>query len=173
MDFFEAVRQRRSIRAFSKQPVAPEAVEKILAAANEAPSAGNLQSYEIYVLVGDPAQLELARAAWDQFFIAGAPVVLVFCTHAARAKQRYGKRGEQLYAVQDATIACTFAMLAATTLGLGTVWVGAFHTDEVRRTIGAPPGIEPVAILPIGYAAEEPASPGRRRLDDLVHRPSV
>ncbi|SPE36304.1 Putative NADH dehydrogenase/NAD(P)H nitroreductase AF_0226 (fragment) [Candidatus Sulfopaludibacter sp. SbA6] len=61
-------------------------------------------------------------------------------------------------------------MLAATALGLGSVWVGDFQTGEVRRVIGAPPGIEPVAILPIGYAAEEPAPPGRRPLDDLVHR---
>jgi len=95
-------------------------------------------------------------------------VALVFCTHAARAG-RYGKRGELLYAIQDATIACTFAMLAATALGLATVWVGAFDAGEVRRVIQAPEGIDPVAILPLGYAAEDPASPGRRRLEDLVH----
>jgi len=61
-------------------------------------------------------------------------------------------------------------MLAATALGLATVWVGAFDTDEVRRVIGAPADFDPVAILPVGYAAEDPAPPGRRPLDDLVHQ---
>ena len=60
--------------------------------------------------------------------------------------------------------------LAATALGLATVWVGAFHPGEVRRVLGAPAGIDPVAILPVGYPAEEPVSPGRRPLRDLVHR---
>ena len=168
MELFEVIRQRRSVRAFRSKPIAPETLEQILQAANAAPSAGNLQAYEIYQVTNSHTRSALARAAGDQFFLAGAPVALVFCTHAARAG-RYGKRGELLYAIQDATIACTFAMLAATALGLATVWVGAFDAGEVRRVIQAPEGIDPVAILPLGYAAEDPASPGRRRLEDLVH----
>jgi nitroreductase len=93
----------------------------------------------------------------------------VFCTNAARSADRYGKRAEHLYAVQDATIACTFAMLAATAQGLATVWVGAFDPDAVSKVVGAPPGIAPVAILPIGRAGETPEAPGRRGLEDLVH----
>jgi len=169
MEFFEVIRRRRSVRAFRKTPVQPEALQRILAAANAAPSAGNLQAYEIFVVTDDRTRSALARAAYDQFFLLGAPVVLVFCTHAARA-MRYGKRGEELYTIQDASIACTFAMLAATALGLATVWVGAFDTDEVRSVIGAPLSTNPAVILPIGYAAEEPAFPGRRPLDELVHR---
>jgi nitroreductase len=169
MDFFEVTRRRRSVRAFSSAPVTAEMLEKILEAANAAASAGNLQAYEIYTVTNDRARSALGRAAYDQFFLVSAPVSLVFCTHAARTA-RYGARGKQLYTIQDATIACTFAMLAATALGLATVWVGAFDTDKVRRIIGAPADFDPVAILPIGYAAEEPVSPGRRALADLVHR---
>jgi len=170
MHFFEVIRRRRSVRAFLKKPVAADTLRTILEAANAAPSAGNLQSYEIYVVTTDLTRVALAHAADDQFFVAGAPAALVFCTHAARVAEQYAERGEQLYTVQDATIACAFAMLAAAALGLASVWVGAFRPGEVRRIVGAPPGIEPVAILPIGYAAEEPISPGRRPLDDLVHR---
>lgn len=169
MEFFEVIERRRSVRAFRSTPVATETLERILEAANAAPSAGNLQAYEIYVVTNDRARSALARAAYDQLFLAGAPVTLVFCTHAARAT-RYGKRGEDLYTIQDAAIACTFAMLAATALGLATVWIGAFKTEEIRRIIGAPTSTDPVALLPIGYGAEEPASPGRRPLDTLVHR---
>jgi nitroreductase len=110
----------------------------------------------------------LARAAHEQLFLAGAPVSLVFCTHEARSGERYGKRAD-LYAVQDAAIACAFAMLAAAAQGLATVWVGSFEPDDVRRLIGAPPGIVPVAILPIGRPAAVPEAPGRRELEDLVH----
>jgi nitroreductase len=170
MEFFNVVRQRRSIRAFAKEPVAEEQLRGILEAANAAPSAGNLQAYEIYLITGARQREALARAAKDQFFVASAPVALVFCANAARSHERYGKRAKNLYAVQDATIACAFAMLAATALGLATVWVGAFDDDAVHHVIGSPSGIVPVAILPIGYAAEKPEAPGRRGLDDLVHR---
>ena len=112
----------------------------------------------------------LARAALEQWFVAGAPVVLVFCAHPSRAARRYPQRGVHLYAIQDATIACAFAMLAATALGLATVWVGAFDDESVRRAIRAPPEAVPVALLPVGYAAEEPETTTRRRLSDLVHQ---
>jgi nitroreductase len=74
-----------------------------------------------------------------------------------------------LYSVQDATIACTYAMLAATAAGLSTTWVGAFSDERVHRAIGTPAGVRPVAILPIGYAAEEPDDTVRRKLADLIH----
>jgi nitroreductase len=99
-----------------------------------------------------------------------APIVLVFCTHAGRSAIRYGDRGVDLYCVQDTTIACTFAMLAATALGLSTVWMGAFDEDEVRYIINAPRACRPVAMLPIGYAAESSRIPPRRSLHDLVHQ---
>ena len=60
-------------------------------------------------------------------------------------------------------------MLAATALGLATVWVGAFHDDEVRRAIRGPDEVMPVAVLPIGYPAEQPAPSPRRAIHDLAH----
>ena len=169
MKFFDVVKKRRSIRTFLPATIAEDELRRILEAANAAPSAGNLQSYEIYVVKEKRRRESLARAAHEQLFVACAPVSLVFCTHAARSEERYGKRAERLYAVQDATIACTFAMLAATAQGLATVWVGAFEAEDVRRVIGAPPGIVPVAILPVGRAADVPEAPARRGLEELVH----
>ncbi len=169
MDVFEAICERRSIRAFAGRPVGDADVWRILEAVNAAPSAGNLQAYEIYWVRAETARWALARAAHDQEFVAQAPVVLVFCAHAARSGRRYGRRGETLYAVQDATIAATFAMLAAVALGLGSVWVGAFDEEQVRSVIGAPAGLRPVAILPIGYPAEHPPATPRRSLKEIVH----
>ena len=169
MDFFEVVTRRRSIRSFQTRPIEADKLRQILEAANAAPSAGNLQGYEIHV-VGAPEQRRaLAKAALEQTFLAQAPVALVFCTNAQRSVARYRERGRRLYAVQDATIAATFAMLAATALGLATVWIGAFDDDAVWRVIGSPAGQVPVAILPIGYPAEEPAPTARRPLEELIH----
>lgn len=169
MNFFDVVEQRHSIRAFTSEPIKPERLQQILAAANRAPSAGNLQGFEIFVVQDAAKKAALAEAALSQEFIAEAAVVLVFCTHAARSAQKYGRRGETLYTIQDATIACTFAMLTATAVNLASVWVGAFHTEAVQEIIDAPAGIVPAAILPIGYAAGQPRFTSRRELSDIVH----
>lgn len=170
MDLFKAIAERRSVRAFRDDPISPELVEKILAAANQAPSAGNLQAYEIILVTRKPIKEALARAALDQNFIIEAPVVLAFVTNPRRSSLNYGQRGEVLYCLQDATIACAYAQLAATALGLASVWVGAYHDRAVREILGLPPESQPAALLPIGYPAEEPPATPRRSLKDLVRK---
>ena len=169
MEFCDVIRERRSIRAFTGQTIEPEKLQKILETANLAPSAGNLQAYEIYVVTDAKKRDGLACAALAQDYIAAAPVALVFCTHPELTKDHYTERGTRLYTVQDATIACTFAMLAATDLGLGSVWVGTFDEKAVRLIIRAPDGQTPVVILPIGYPNEFPEHHPRRSLDNITH----
>lgn len=168
MEFFEVVRSRHSIRAFTAKPVEAEKLQVILETANRAPSAGNLQAYEIYAVTRRTILNALARAALDQEFVAQAPLALVFCAHPACSARRYGQRGVTLYCIQDATIACAYAQLAATALGLASVWVGAFDEDEVRKAIGAAAALLPVAILPVGYAGEKPEATSRRSLKSQV-----
>jgi nitroreductase len=170
MDFFEIVKQRRSIRLFADRPVAEEQIERVLETALAAPSAGNLQAYRIFVVKSNEVRAALTAAALGQDCVRTAPVVLVFCTHAAQAAKKYGERGERLYTLQDATIACTFAMLAIEALGLATVWVGAFREEAAWKAIGSPEGLVPVAMLPFGYAGEQPEPTFRRSVDKLVHR---
>jgi nitroreductase len=169
MQFAELIEQRRSIRGFTAQPVEQWKLDKILEAMNEAPSGGNCQAYEVYVVRRADQRAALAAAAHGQDFLKVSPVVLVFCAHPALSEVRYGERGARLYAIQDATIACTYAMLAIVDLGLATVWVGAFEDDEVWKVIGSPEGLRPVAMLPVGYAAMEPGPKSRRPLSSLVH----
>ena len=169
MDLFEVIHARQSIRLYTEQSIEDEKLQRILQAAADAPSAGNRQAYEIYLVRDLELRKQLVQAAGEQEFLAQAPVVLVFCTHPARNAERYAQRGETLYAVQDATIACTCAMLAVTAQGLGSVWVGAFDEQEVSRILGLPSDQRPVTLLPIGYAGEIPARRNRRSLEDLVH----
>jgi nitroreductase len=169
MEYFDLIHRRRSIRLFEELPVEEEKIRAILDAANTAPSAGGLQAYEIY-LVKDPSpRARLASVLVRMEFFSVAPVILIFCANPARSVEKYGERGRQLYALQDATIACTHAMLAATALDLASVWVGAFREQEVSQALNLPSSVIPVAILPIGYPAEVVEARPRRTLETLVH----
>jgi nitroreductase len=165
VEFFEVVRQRQSVRAYSAREVDPAAVQSILEATNRAPSAGNFQAFEVYVVRGREKQAVLAAATFDQKFVAQAQLSLVFCTNASRCQYD----GADTWALEDATIATTFAMLAIADLGLATCWVGAFLPEKVAAVIGAPAGVVPMAILPIGHAGEVPERTTRRSLAELVH----
>ncbi|GAB6040492.1 nitroreductase family protein [Endothiovibrio diazotrophicus] len=170
-DFFETVRHRHSVRLYqSDMPVEAEKLHAVLEAACAAPSAGDLQAYRIIVVTRDEERQRLARVAGDQPFLSQAPVTLVFCTDAARSGERYGERGEKLYAVQDATIAAAYAQLAVVAAGMASTWVGYFDNAEVAELLELEPGLEPVAMLAVGYSAELPEPTPRRPMDDVVHR---
>ncbi|MBI4327101.1 MAG: nitroreductase family protein [Chloroflexi bacterium] len=168
MDLFETIQARQSVRAYQTAAIEPAKLKAILAAANQAPSAGNLQAYRIHVVRDKKTKRALAKAALDQAFVAQAPVVLVFCADPARSAVRYGARGEGLYCVQDATIAAAYAQLAATALGLATCWVGAFDEEPVACALHLLPGQRPIAISPLGYPAETPPRAPRRSLAEVV-----
>jgi nitroreductase len=167
--FFEVVDERHSMRAYQDKPIEAEKLTQILETINRAPSAGNLQGFELFVVHQKEHRQALVGAALGQGFLAEAPVVLIFCANPARSAIWYKQRGKKLYCVQDATIACTYAMLAATALGLSSVWVGAFDEAGVRAAAGIPEDLVPVAMLPIGYAGKQPRLTPRRELKDIVH----
>ncbi|MCL5789470.1 MAG: nitroreductase family protein [Candidatus Thermoplasmatota archaeon] len=163
----EVFKNRKSTRAFLPERVKGEILRKILESTALAPSAGNLQAYEIYVVTNKEKKEGIARAAHGHDFISQAPVCLVFCACPEISESKFGRRGRNLFCIQDATIAATFAILKAVDEGLGTVWVGSFNEKAVAKTIGCEPSI-PVVIIPIGFPAENPKVSDRRPLCDLV-----
>lgn len=167
-DFFSVLRRRRSVRAFRREPVPRHLLEQVLEAARWSPSAGNLQAWEIAV-VSDPAvRRRLAHAAYGQEFLAEAPHVLAVSALPERSAVRYGRRGRELYCLQDATLAAGYLLLAAAALGLATCWVGAFAEEEVRRLLGLTPEHRPIALIALGYPDEDPPPPPRLPLSALV-----
>jgi nitroreductase len=168
MDLFETVKARHSIRAFQSRSVEEGKVNRIIETVNLAPSAGDLQAYEIVVVKDSRRRNELAKASGGQGFISEAPVCLVFLTYPERSSRKYGRRGSELYCLQDASIATAYAQLAATALGLASTWVGAFNEEAVAKVVEAPKNKRPIAILPIGYAAETPEVTPRRRISEIV-----
>jgi len=169
VDVFEAIRGRRSIRAFESREVPEELVERLIEAARWAPSAGNIQPWEFIIVRKQEIKRKLAEAALYQSFIEEAPVVIVVCVDEARSAQGYGIRGKTLYCIQDTAAAIQNIHLAAYSMGLGTCWVGAFREDEARKVLKTPAGIRPVAIIPVGYPAETPSPRSRRPLKQIVH----
>ncbi len=99
MDFFQVVETRQSIRAFQDKPIEPEQLQRILETINRAPSAGNLQAYEVYLVTHGDVLRALARSTNGQDFITQAPLALVFCAHPARSAKKYSQRGTTLYCV--------------------------------------------------------------------------
>ncbi|MBI4026883.1 MAG: nitroreductase family protein [Verrucomicrobia bacterium] len=169
MDLSDVVAKRYSVRAFNDQPVSEAALKSILETANAAPSAGNRQAYEIVVVRDAKRRRQLAVASHEQWFVAEAPVVLIFFANPERNRERYRERGVSLYCLQDSAVACAYAQLAATALGLGTCWVGSFEDRAVSEILGAPASWQPVAILPIGQPADKPRPRERRPLSNLAH----
>jgi len=117
MKFSQVIAARKSIRSYLPQPVEREKLQVVLKAAVRAPSAGNLQAFQIYVVRNDVLKGRLAAAAMGQPFVATAPVILVACADQGRA-DRVAKGGEVRYSAQDAVIALAYAQLAATEQGL-------------------------------------------------------
>jgi nitroreductase len=166
MNFFNLLKKRTSIRSFTERPVQEEDVDKLLRAANSAPSAGNLQAYEILVIKDDDLQKDLAEDAHGQKFIKKSPVMFAFLQDAPRSKDKYGERGE-FYSIQDGTIAASYLQLAAVELGLGSCWVGAFDEEKVKDDLDTDK--KPLALIPLGYPAKSSSGDSpRRELDDLV-----
>ena len=166
MECIESIKGRRSIRKFKDQPVEKELVEKLLDAAQMAPSAGNLQARDFIIISDKTTKQKLSKAAMGQSFIEQAPIAIVVIANIERSSRIYRSRGE-LYAIQDASAGIENLLLAAHSMGLGTCWVGAFDETQVSALLGIPHRTKPVAIIPVGYPAEQPSAPPR--MDRLVH----
>ena len=143
-----------------------EKIDRILQAANRAPSARNLQSYKIFVIENQKIKEQLQEACRGQEFINQAGVCLVFVSWIEDSGVISERTG--FFAQLDATIACYQAWLAAVDLGLSGVWIGAFSEEEIISLLDLKFGQQPIAVLPLGYSANTPELKERKELKDLV-----
>jgi len=169
MEFNKLINKRQSIRTFKDKEVPEKDIKKILEAAIRAPSAGNLQAYEMYVIKDEETKNRLSGASLGQDSIKEASVCIVFCAHPKRSSVKYEERGRDLYCLYDTAIACAYAQLEVTNLGYGSVWVSAFEDDKVRKVLDINESLIPVSILPIGISNETPEYKSRREYNEIVH----
>jgi nitroreductase len=166
MDVYEAIRTRKSIRAWAERDVEEAALRRVLEAGRLAPSAKNLQEWR-FVVVRDPAtRAELTEAAKGQRFVGEAPVVLAF---VSESQNDYRMTCGQLRYPIDAAILQDHVSLLATAEGLATCWVGAFHADQAKAALGLPDEAEVVELMPLGHPADTPPAKERLGIEELVH----
>ena len=142
---------RVSVRKYTVQPVEAEKVEKLLRAAMAAPSAGNQQPWEFYIVRDRSAIQALSKATPYSLCAAQAPVVIVPC-------MRVGCLSDA-HRLLDLSAATENPLLQADSLGLGACWIGIAPQPEwienVRKILSLPSTLEAFALIPCGFPAEE------------------
>ncbi|MEI2418399.1 NADPH-dependent oxidoreductase [Orrella sp. JC864] len=155
--------RHRSVRAFLPRPLPAEVLPTMLAAAQSGSTSSNLQVWSV-VAIEDPSHKErLSAWANDQAFVRQAPLFLVWLADYARARRLASLQGAQIdggdyvesvvLGAVDTAIAAQNAMLAAESLGLGAVYVGAIrsHVSEIAKDLKLPPHVFPVFGMAVGY----------------------
>ena len=166
-DFFRVISVRRSTRNFDTSKLVEQwKVDKILAAADTAPSAGNFQGFEVFYIRNTEIKKRLIEAANNQPYV-NAPVVLVFCKDPSRVKINFPPEILAKFSLQDATLAAGYSQLAASALGLSSIWIGMIDEEKVKQIIGT--DLTPSSILCIGYPHQKRLPKSRRKLKDLIH----
>jgi nitroreductase len=161
MDVLEAIRIRRSIRKYRPEPIPDEKLEIILEAARLAPSAANRQPWRFVVIEDRERRKALAKAANDQTFLGDAGAIVAAISDPEKSARWHEK---------DTMIALEHLVLAATALGYGTCWIGAFNEDAVKSLLNIPAKMKVVALLPIGIPDEKPASRRKRELSEIFFK---
>lgn len=177
MTVIEGIKNRRSVRKFTEQPVARETLEEIIAASAYAPSWKNTQVAR-YLVIQDKEQIDrIAKEGMLDFTyntntLLGCSTVVILTTVAKRSGyERDGSfttKKEDRWEYFDAGIACQTFMLAASELGVGSVVMGIFDEDYLRKEYQIPEDRNIAAIMAVGYPAEEPAAPKRKSVEELV-----
>ena len=161
-DFLKLAKKRYACRKYFDKQVEPEKLARILEAGRVAPTGANRQPQRLVVIQSKEGMERLARCTRDF----GAPLAVIVCADTSEAWTR--KYDDKMIGDIDASIVTDHMMLAATSLGLDTLWICMFKPEAVREEFSLPPHVKPVNILLIGYGDGIPADPDRH---DTLRKP--
>ncbi|MDK2964957.1 MULTISPECIES: nitroreductase family protein [Lacrimispora] len=151
MDYEDVLRKRYSVRKYKDQLVEKEKLNKILEAGRLAPTAGNHQPQRILVVNSDEGIAKMQECTPCHF-----QAKLLFLVCYDKQAEHHNHYGDQRpYGEVDASIALTQMMLEAYNLGLGSVWVGLFNPELLRKNFDIPDHYEILGIMPVGYPDDE------------------
>jgi nitroreductase len=145
---------RRSVRKYAPDPIPEEDLYLILEAARRAPTGANRQRWQMVVVTDPDLRRKTAEACNGQMWLAEAPVILCMLGTPEGDSPEGNKR--------NGVIVLDHAILAATSLGYGTCWIGAYDADKVKAVLGVPADYDVVYLTPVGVPAQEPAFRGRK-----------
>ncbi len=159
MDTIDAIMKRRSIRKYEPKPLPDEHLQAVLEAGRQAPSAANRQPWHFIVVADRDEKQRLAEACSGQTWMADASVII-----AGIGKPAANEKWHRV----DVGIAMQNMILAATALGYGTCWIGAFDQEEVKAALGVPDELTVVALTPVGVPADQPEARPRQPLSEFA-----
>ena len=178
MDVLEAIENRRTIRRYKTTPVSQETLNIILKAGTLAPSWGNTQTWRWVVIQDQKVKMEIAEKVLRSGnrgteAVKTAPVIIAACAELNRAGFREGQpstdKGGYWY-MFDAALALENMVLVATSLGLGTLFIGGMNANKVESILGVPQGYACAILMVLGYPDEEPEARPRKEIVDLVFK---
>jgi len=175
MEILEAIKTRRSVRRYKTTPIDDKALELILEAARWAPSWKNSQCWRFIVVRDSKVKRELVSAIPEtnrgRNGVENAPVAIVACAELGKTgyvnDELVTDKGDYWY-MFDTALAMQNMVLAAHSLGLGTVYIGWFDSKKVASILGVPEGFKVVTMTPLGYPDEEHKATPRRELSQTV-----
>lgn len=164
MEYFELIKKRHSVRGYKSEEVEKEKLDMILEAARLAPTAVNKQAFKIVVMSTKGHEEEL-KSIYNKNWFVEAPLVLGVCSNVEEA---WTRRDGKSFSDVDASIVMDHIILAATALGLGTCWVGAFDLEAAKKVLGLGSSWEPLVFTPLGYAKDDNFKKVRKSIEDIV-----
>jgi nitroreductase len=174
MEFADVIAARKSVRNYTDKEVSEETIMKILESARLAPSWANKQCCN-YIVVKEKTKIAELNGIYHSW-LKQAPVVIVACADPKDS----GSHNDMDYYLVDVGISMQQLVLAATDMGLGTCWIGAFEEEKIKKVLQVPQGIKVVAMTPVGYPADATfgnkllkkfiGSEKRKPIEQMVHR---
>ncbi len=159
----EIIKKRRSVRHFDGRKIPDECMEQILDAGRWAPSGANAQPWRFIVVTGKEKLVALAERCYYKAFksrhVGEAGATVVVCADPGAGSRTY---------IIDASIAGTNMTLMATSLGIGSCWIGAFEEPAVRSILHIPPNLKLIALIAFGYEIGKASVPPRLPLSTIV-----
>lgn len=181
IDLYELMMKRRSVRNFEDRSIPKNIVQKLLDAANNAPTGGNIQPISIIAVTGKKARKDLGEMFGSQPWVAKAPLSLIFCIDFHRLKRWASLldtefKGELslfhfLISYADLMCAAQNVVILAEGLGLGSVYIGTVQSviNGTREHFDMPDYVLPLMVLCIGYPKSVPKHIPKLKTGDIIH----
>ncbi|MCZ7385183.1 MAG: nitroreductase family protein [Candidatus Methanoperedens sp.] len=160
----DLIKRRRSVRRFDGATIPKEAMEQILEAGRWAPSGANAQPWR-FIIVAEKEKLKsIAEFCYYKVFksrhVGEASAAVVICADPEAGSQTY---------TLDAAIAGTNMTLMATSMGIGSCWIGAFEEEKLKKMMRIPDNLKIIALIALGYEVGKASVPPRLSLSSIVH----
>ncbi|MGB8216753.1 MAG: nitroreductase family protein [Candidatus Methanoperedens sp.] len=161
---FDIIKRRRSVRRFDGTTIPKETMNQILEAGRWAPSGANAQPWRFIVVTEKEKLKSIAECCYYKVFksrhVGEASAAVIICADPEAGSQTY---------TLDAAIAGTNMTLVATSMGIGSCWIGAFEEQTLKKMLCIPEHLKIIALIALGYEVGKASVPPRLPLSSIVH----